>query len=1126
MITAVYHVEGRRPSALEVWPESAVPGGMRPESTCKSFCLNAESTRAPLSGGFLAAPLVAVLVSLALAAGCLLFSGPSSAQEAGEVQKMASAMPKAPRVAPAEPRKLLVFTLCKGYAHSSIPYAAKALEIMGNETGAFTAVVSDDVGMFAPEKLRAFDAVCMDNTTGELFDDPALKQSLLDFVKGGKGIVGIHAATDCFYNWAEYGEMMGGYFDGHPWGAGDTVGIKLDDPAHPVNAAFKGRGFRVKDEIYQFKAPYSRDELRVLLSIDTANSDMTKKGIKRTDGDFAVAWVRSYGAGRVFYCSLGHNHEIFWNPPILQHYLDGIQFALGDLEADMAPSAVLPDTYFVESKASLEQQILAQAFRDIARCRYGEEPQDFAIIEEHVIASRDVPATRRQLAAQLTRVLASGASSAGRLFAAKQLWRIGAAEDVPPLAKLLTDPAKAETARYALERIPGPEATSALLAALPNVYGSVRAGVVDSLGERRDSAAVPALEWLVGNADAASATAALAALAKIGGDEALAILSKVAMEGPARLRPAAADAYLRCADSLLAEGATVKAAAIYREVFDQRGLPSLRPAAFRGLVMAAEDKADLVIGVLHGDDPELRVVAVTVAREIPCEFATVAFARELPALDTDVQALMLGVLADRPRVGAAMGAAVRAARVRVPRVRCAALVALGSIGDASTVPLLAEAAATAMEEEADIARASLAVLKDDPKSGLGTIDDAIAARLGEAPVAERVELVSALAARLANADYLWEWIPKEQDASVRAAAYDALLEVASGMKVETLPKLVAFLIRESDDAAREKAEAALTALALEIPAESDAAGPSPEGFVQVEDEDTRSKAIRDGWRSARGNAPARCALVRVLGELGGTKALKTVRVASKSRNDEIKATAVHVLAQWATADALPDLERIAKTSKDEALRALALRGYLRVAGLPNERPAAEQLELYERAIALVQSTEEKKRVVAALASVPDPRVLEVLEGFLDDPELKADVENAIGRLKNSKLEPSASHGVGSVGFAIDGNIETRWSTGEHQHDGMWFVLDLGWENWVSGLVLDTTPSAGDYPRGYAVYVANNLDNMGAPVATGKGTEAVTEISFKPVAGRFIKIIQTGSTNDPWWSIHELTVKKN
>ncbi|MCX7012817.1 MAG: ThuA domain-containing protein [Candidatus Sumerlaeota bacterium] len=279
--------------------------------------------------------------------------GPPSAEDLAKVK---DAAPAKATVQPQKPRKLLIFTLTKGFPHASVPIAAEAMKILGEKTGAYQSVISDDINMFKADSLKSFDAVCMDNSTGDLFLpknlkelppaeqdaarklDEEVKKSFTDYVKSGKGLIGIHAATDCLYNWADYGDMMGGYFDGHPWH--EEIGVKVDDVDNPINAAFKGQGFMVTDEIYTFKEPYSRDKLRVLLSMDTAKTNMDKGDkIKRTDGDFAVSWIHLYGQGRVFYCSLGHENQIFWTPAILQHYLDGIQFALGDLKADATPSA-------------------------------------------------------------------------------------------------------------------------------------------------------------------------------------------------------------------------------------------------------------------------------------------------------------------------------------------------------------------------------------------------------------------------------------------------------------------------------------------------------------------------------------------------------------------------------------------------------------------------------------------------------------------------------------------------------------------------------------------------------------------------------------------------------------------
>ncbi len=274
------------------------------------------------------------VTALALAAAPACGAGPEDL-----VRKITSAAPTTAPAQPARPRKVLVLNFCRGFKHASIPVAAKAVEILGTKTGAFTVIESDDPGALAADNLKQFDAVCLNNNTGEFFagrpDEAALKKSLLDFVASGKGLIGIHAATDSNYKWAEFGKMIGGYFASHPWN--EKVPIKLDDPASPINAAFAGAGFEIADEIYTFRdQPYSRAKLRVLLSLDM---DRIAKKAGRKDGDNAVSWVRRYGQGRVFYCSLGHRNEVFTTPAVLAHYLAGIQYALGDLKADHTPSA-------------------------------------------------------------------------------------------------------------------------------------------------------------------------------------------------------------------------------------------------------------------------------------------------------------------------------------------------------------------------------------------------------------------------------------------------------------------------------------------------------------------------------------------------------------------------------------------------------------------------------------------------------------------------------------------------------------------------------------------------------------------------------------------------------------------
>ncbi len=255
--------------------------------------------------------------------------------------KIDAALPGEAPAGPKKERKILVFSMTKGFRHSSIEHGVYAFDRLGKATMAYSVEHSEDPSVFTAENLKRFDAVMMLNTTGnELFDE-AGKKALADFVKGGKGLIGIHSATDTFYEWEEYGKMMGGYFDGHPWH--ETVLLRIEDPDHATCKCFDGaKTFQTIDEIYQYKEkPYSRDDLRVLLSLDPAGTDFKKGGMKRSDNDYAVGWVQQYGEGRVFYCNLGHREETYWNPTVLAHFLAGFQFALGDLKADTTPIAKL-----------------------------------------------------------------------------------------------------------------------------------------------------------------------------------------------------------------------------------------------------------------------------------------------------------------------------------------------------------------------------------------------------------------------------------------------------------------------------------------------------------------------------------------------------------------------------------------------------------------------------------------------------------------------------------------------------------------------------------------------------------------------------------------------------------------
>lgn len=290
-----------------------------------------------------------------------------------DLMQMMAALPDAAPAQPKQPRKVLVLAKAAGYVHSSIPLATRTIEALGQKTGAWTTVITYNAADINTENLKQYDAIFLASTTGTFLDDPAdasataaRRAAFLDFVRSGKGIAGIHAATDGYHGvafgttpatpagakapqdggsplWPDYIGLIGGYFKFH-WYFPTQITVKLDDPASPINAAFKQQPFKIADEVYTFNQDsFSRSRVHVLASIDYAKMPAEIKALEpepqRADHDYALSYIHKEGQGRVFVSVLGHDESIYKLQPMLAHILAGVQYALGDLAADDSPSA-------------------------------------------------------------------------------------------------------------------------------------------------------------------------------------------------------------------------------------------------------------------------------------------------------------------------------------------------------------------------------------------------------------------------------------------------------------------------------------------------------------------------------------------------------------------------------------------------------------------------------------------------------------------------------------------------------------------------------------------------------------------------------------------------------------------
>jgi len=283
------------------------------------------------------------------------------------------ALPDALAAKPKKDRRVLVYSKPGGFVHSSIPLTAWTIKLMGEKNGGWQTDISFAQKDITAANLAKYDVLVLNNTTGAFLDDAndaagtaARRKALLDFVRGGKGLVLTHAGGDTYHGtgvprpppgsppptgpqppqkslWPEFTKMVGGYFKFH-WYYPQPVTVKIDDPKSPINAPFNGRPFKIHDEIYTFSNDsYSRKNVHVLTSVDYSKMSAEDKAkenpaTKRTDGDYALSWIRREGQGRVYYSVLGHSEHIYFIPNILQSITNGIQYAAGDLAADDSPS--------------------------------------------------------------------------------------------------------------------------------------------------------------------------------------------------------------------------------------------------------------------------------------------------------------------------------------------------------------------------------------------------------------------------------------------------------------------------------------------------------------------------------------------------------------------------------------------------------------------------------------------------------------------------------------------------------------------------------------------------------------------------------------------------------------------
>lgn len=290
------------------------------------------------------------------------------------IAKIRELAPAAPTATPKQKREVLLFYLFTGFDHKVIPHANEAIKAIAEKSGAFVVTPSTDIEMFRPENIRRFDGIILNNCCSvgpgrDIFadvlagniKDPAnahlgdryknlspderkaqaaeLEKSLIDHIAAGAGLVVVHGGIVMQNNSARFSEMLGGSFDYHPKAQEFTV--YPVDARHPLLAAFGGETFTHTDEPYLFNRAYETKNFRPLLMIKAAEIEGKREG-KAVDETLYVSWIKKFNKGRVFFVSPGHFPESYHSKALLRFYLDGIQYALGDLDCEDAPLRANP----------------------------------------------------------------------------------------------------------------------------------------------------------------------------------------------------------------------------------------------------------------------------------------------------------------------------------------------------------------------------------------------------------------------------------------------------------------------------------------------------------------------------------------------------------------------------------------------------------------------------------------------------------------------------------------------------------------------------------------------------------------------------------------------------------------
>ena len=582
------------------------------------------------------------------------------------------------------------------------------------------------------------------------------------------------------------------------------------------------------------------------------------------------------------------------------------------------------------------------------------------------MALADGPATSPEKEQELLAVLKSDAAPAEKAITCKQLAIYGSAAAVPELAKLLPMPELSSWARIALESIPGPEADEALRTATASLQGRLLVGTINSIGVRRDAAAVAALSGKLKDADVEVAAAAAVALGRIGNDDASKALRTALADSSPEVRSFVAEGCVLCAERLHSEGQLADAIAIYDEVRAADVHLQRIVEATRGSILArGQDGIPLLVEQLHSDDRALFRLALGTAREFPGSEIDKVLVTEMTTSPDDRAALIVQAMADRKDT-VVLTAILKAAEQGPLAVRLSAVDALARVGDVTCLNSLLK---IAVDKDAELSVAAKDTLAEIPGDNVNAQIVALLPKAEGAMYPLLIELVGKR--RIEAVPQLLKALDNNSDV-VRTAALVALGETVSLQQLSVLIDQVV-APKKSEDA--EIAQKALKAAS-----------------IRMADREACAKELSNAVDRVK-SVPVKGTLLQILGAMGGTNALQAVGKAAKSTDAQLQDISSRLLGEWMTEDAAPVLLELAKIPSNP-YQVRALRGYIRIAR-QFVLPDGKRTEMCQTAFDAARQTAEKKLVLDILKRYPTVDNLKMTIKLMKVPELKDDATQAM-----------------------------------------------------------------------------------------------------------------------------------